>query len=212
MPLPRSLLAFAILWAIASFVATVGLRSPIQPTTGSYTPAVRALLSLLAFGGCALWPAARLATAAGAWPARRVAVDMLTISVVLQAIFWPLHLVTHWTLGQALAIDLMLVGWIAVTGGWIALGLRPGHPRTLMSAAWLCAMPAGAALDAAGVRPPIPELAGPMAALFSLGPGAAAPESGPAWALVAWPWTLALGFWGAATALDRPVAASRSTG
>lgn len=211
-PLPRSLLAFAIAWAVASFVATVGLRSPIQPTTGSYTPAVRAMLALLAFGCCALWPAARLATATGSWPPARAALDALTIAVVLQAIFWPLHLVTHWTIDQALAIDLMLVGWTAATGAWVALGLRPGAPRTAMSLAWLCAMPAGAVLDAVGAPTPLPEVAGPMAALFALGPPTSSPGAGPSWALAAWPWTLALAGWAVATARPRPVAAPGTPG
>lgn len=206
MPVPRSLVGWSIAWAIASFLATVGLQSPIQPTTGTYAPAVRTMLALLALGGCALWPAARLACARGPWPPARVALDATTIVVAMQAIYWPLHLVTSWTLAQACATDLMLSGWIAATGAWVALALQAPAARPARAIAWLCAMPLGAALDALGVRAPLPELAGPLAALFRLTPAAADAAADPAWAVAAWPWILAFVGWALAVRRGTPVA------
>ena len=98
----------SFIWIIACFAATIGLSAPIQPTSGVYTPSVRAMLALLAVGACLLWPIARLAYARGAWTPARVALDMITIVVAFHAILWPLHLVTYWTAAQMMAIDLLL--------------------------------------------------------------------------------------------------------
>ena len=81
-----------MLWTVAAFAATVGTRAPIQPTSGVYTPAVQAMLALLAVGGCLCWPLARLATARAPWSPGRAALDTATVVVAFQAIHWPLHL------------------------------------------------------------------------------------------------------------------------
>jgi len=196
MPLPRGLVACAFIWIVACFAATIGLSAPIQPTSGAYTPMVRAMLALLAVGFCLLWPLARFAYARGSWPAARVALDTITLLVALHAIVWPLHLVTHWTGAQMVAVDLLLSGWIAATGAWIALGLHSGRQRVAWSAGWLTLMSAGVILDAAGMPSPIPELAGPLSALLRLTPERSDSTIVPVWAVAAWPWILAFGAWG----------------
>jgi hypothetical protein len=110
MPLPRGLLLSAVLWVAACFMVTIGTHAPIQPTTGAYTPVVRTMIALLAVGACIGWPVARFGNARGAWGPARALLDTLTVLTVFHAMFWPLHLVTHWTIGQAVAMDLLLSG------------------------------------------------------------------------------------------------------
>ena len=195
MPLPRGLVISSFIWVIACFAATIGLSAPIQPTSGAYTPSVRAMLALLAVGACLLWPLARITYARGTWTPARVALDMITIMVAFHAIFWPLHLVTYWTAAQMLAIDLLLCGWIAATGAWIALAIQTGTRRTVWSTAWMAIVLAGVVLDAVGAPAPIPELAGPYAALLRLSPERTDSTVVPVWSVAIWPWILAAGAW-----------------
>jgi hypothetical protein len=194
MPLPRGLLLSAVLWVAACFMVTIGTHAPIQPTTGAYTPVVRTMIALLAMGACIGWPVARFGNARGAWGPARALLDTLTILTVFHAMFWPLHLVTHWTIGQAVAMDLLLSGWIATAGACIALGLRGNHP-----AAWaigVCALMAGgAALDMAGIRAPFPYLVGPFAGILHIADLGPSDTDRDAWAIAAWPMILALLAW-----------------
>lgn len=203
MPLPRALFTLALLWGLAAFVATVGVRAPVQPATEAYAQPVRGLLALLATGLALLWPLARLAGPAANREPRRVLVDLAVLLVLLQGGFWPLHLVTGWTLERAAAIDLLLTGWAAVAGAAIALGANPARSMRVALAAMAVAA-AGPALDAFGVAAPWPALAGPFAALAWLtAPGDPAAET-IAWAVAAWPWTVAPAAWAWALA-SRPV-------
>lgn len=195
MPLPRGMAALAIAWIVASFAITVGSRSPIQPTSGAYTPEVRTFLALLALGGCILWPVGRITLAPDAFGRRRAALDVATLVVLLQAIYWPTHLVTSWPLARALAIDALLCGWVVAFGAAIAWATGPGRRRGRWAIACVALAGGGAALDAMGVRAPLPEMAGPFAALLTLAPLGAAGSQPVQWELAAWPWAGALAAW-----------------
>ena len=203
--------ALAILWIVASFATTVGAHTPIQPTSGAYTPEVRTFLALLAFGGCVLWPVGRITLTAGAFGARRAALDAVTLLVLLQAIFWPTHLVTSWSLERALAIDALLCGWACCAGACVALATQGQRPRATWAIAVAEAAVAGALLDAAGVAAPVPELLGPFAALVALAPLGAGGSANVPWALAAWPWALAAACWALALR-GRPGAAAVAPG
>jgi hypothetical protein len=193
-PLPRILFILSLLWGLAAFVATVGIRAPIQPTAGAYAPAVRGLLALLATGLVVLWPLSRLLLATGRWDARRAALDALVLVVLLQGAFWPLHLVTAWPLARSAAIDALLSGWAAAAGAAIALGLRGPHPLR-WAYGCLALAAAGPLLDALAFPAPAAELAGPFAALSRMASPDARRGLDSDWALAAWPWILAAGGW-----------------
>ena len=194
MPIPRGLLLGAMLYAIAAFGAIVGLKPPIQPTSSAYTPMVRSLLAAFAFGIVLLWPTARLAGRGSPWPARRVALDAVTLAIALQAVYWPLHLVTAWPLARSAAIDALLSGWAAAAGAAIALGLRGPHPLR-WAYGCLALAAAGPLLDALAFPAPAAELAGPFAALARMASPDARRGLDSDWALAAWPWILAAGGW-----------------
>jgi hypothetical protein len=206
MPLPRGLLTFAFVFVAAAFAVTVGLRVPIQPTSTAYTPGVRAFLELLAIGGCALWPVGRLAMSPHGWRPARVALDLVTLLAILQAVAWPLQLVTYWPPERGAAIDVLLSGWITASGGAVALGMRAhGMQRAAWSVAGIVLVGAGPVADALGARTPVPELLGPCSALLEVAPLRAGAISGREWPIACWPWIFAGFLW--ATALRRPRAA-----
>lgn len=190
--------ALAILWIVASFVVTVGARTPIQPTSGAYTPEVRTFLALLALGGCVLWPVGRVTLARAPFGARRAALDTATLLVLLQAIFWPTHLVTTWSLGRAAAIDLLLCGWTCVAAAAVAMATRPGARPLPWALGCAAVAGSGAILDAMGARAPLPEALGPFAALLALAPLGADGAGPVAWELAAWPWAVAAAGWSVA--------------
>jgi hypothetical protein len=124
-----------------------------------------------------------------------VALDALTLAIALQAIFWPLHLVTQWTLARAAAVDLMLVGWVAATGAVIACGMRTGARPAAWSIAWLAVAAAGPLLDVLDAPAPWPGALGPFVALMELAPVPERSSEPVEWARAAWPWTVAAAGW-----------------
>lgn len=198
MPLPRGLVALALLWTVAAFAATVGFRAPLQPTSGAYTPAVRSLLALVALGACILWPIGRL-TLAGReerWTTGRAMLDTVAMLVILHALLWPLHLVTHWSLARAASIDLLLSGWVVAAGGAIAVGMRPGARPARWAVAWLAAILAGAGLDVLAAGGALPLALGPFVSLLELATAAPDLTQPVDWELAAWPWVPGLSLWG----------------
>jgi len=200
MPLPRGLVALALLWTVAAFAATLGFRAPIQPTSGAYTPSVRSLLALLALGACMLWPVGRLTLSPRGerWTPGRALLDTASMLVLLHAIYWPLHLVTHWSLARAASIDLLLSGWIVATGGALAIGMRSDARRAVSASLWMAIVAGGAALDALGAAGPAPLLLGPFVPLLELATASPDLTQPTDWALAAWPWAPGLLLWGLA--------------
>lgn len=162
----------ALLWSMVSFLATVGTRVPIQPTTLSYTPGARALIVMLAFGAFALYPIGRVSTARDSWPPARVVLDGLVFSALFTVLFWPMQLVTFWSRSTSVALWILVLGWIWVAAGVVscALTVRPGMTRSLLALACPFLLAAGALLDAMGWKGPLPALLGPAVAVLDLAP------------------------------------------
>ncbi len=184
---------------MASLLATLGMQVPIQPTTLSYTPAVRSLVVMLAFGACALYPVGRAATARGAWSPQRLLLDAAAMSALFTVVFWPLQLVTYWPRGTGLAVWCSVLGWtwVAVAATGFALEQRSAAGRALTALAVPALMGLGAALDALGTTPPLPALCGPAVAVLELAPRRAGAVTPGAPAIAAFPWILACAAWAA---------------
>jgi hypothetical protein len=188
----------AVTFAMLAFVVTVGERRPIEPTSGAYAPSVRAFVALAAFGMCLAWPLWRIAMPPAGWSAARVALDALTLVIAFQAAFWPLHLVSGRTLGDAAALDALVCGWAIACGGAVALS---AHRRLAPTGAGvvLIAVPClGVGLDACDAPSPWPALAGPFVGILEGSP-AQPPTGAPSFsAIAAWPWAIAAATWAAA--------------
>ena len=198
MPLPRRMLFAAIAFAMLAFVVTVGERRPIEPTSGAYAPSVRAFVALAAFGMCMAWPLWRIAMPPGGWSAARAALDAMTLAIAFQAAFWPLHLVSGRTLGDAAALDSLVCGWAAACGAVVALSANR-RLAPMGAGMVLIAVPCiGVALDACDAPRPWPALAGPFVGILEGSP--ARPRAGePSFgAIAAWPWAIAGTTWAAA--------------
>ena len=58
--LPRGLILLASAWLVASWVLAIGLRTPIEASSASYTPGVRLMLICLTIGLVIGWPLLRV--------------------------------------------------------------------------------------------------------------------------------------------------------
>jgi hypothetical protein len=188
----------AVAFAMLAFVVTVGERRPIEPTSGAYAPSVRAFVALAAFGMCLAWPLWRIAMPPAGWSAARTALDALTLVIAFQAAFWPLHLVSGRTLGDAASLDALVCGWSIACGGLVALAAR-GRCSPMGAGLVLIAVPClGVGLDAWGAPPPWPALAGPFVGILEGSPARPVTGNPSFGAVAAWPWAIAAGAWAAA--------------
>lgn len=180
-----------------AFILTVGTRVPIQPTTLSYTPGVRTLVVMLAFGACALYPVGRVSMATGYWSPARVALDGLMMSALYTVLFWPMQLVTYWSRATGLTLWVLVLGWIWVAVGMVALTLtlRSKPVRVALTMACPAVLAMGALLDTLQAPSPWPALMGPAVAVLDTAPRNtwSAPQAG--LAVAVFPWCMAALLW-----------------
>ena len=141
MPMPRALLFLAAIWLIASWLRTIGLTPPVQPSSASYEPGVRLMLMMVAIGWTILWPLLRLSQSPSIWPIRQTLLDMLVLACLLQVVLWPVRLLTRWTPPRTAAIDLVLLAWLGIIGAIVAVtcGSTRTAPRLVGMA--ICLVP-----------------------------------------------------------------------
>src|SRR5437773_335452 len=89
--LPRGLIFFAAVWLIVSWVTTIGLRPPVQPSSASYTPAVRLMMLCVTIGAMIGWPLLRLSQRRPALPVRQTLLDLIVMIALIQVVIWPLR-------------------------------------------------------------------------------------------------------------------------
>lgn len=151
--LPRGLIFLSALWLIGSWLLAIGLRTPVEPSSASYTPLVKMMLICVAIGLLVAWPLLRLSQQATRRPVGQTILDVVVLLALMQVVIWPLRLVTPWTPLRTAAIDATLSGWTILAGAVVAAAVgsfRPG-PRTLamMACVALCLLgPAAAAIAA----------------------------------------------------------------
>lgn len=134
--LPRGLILASSLWLVASWIVAMGLRTPIQPSSASYTPGVRMMLVCVIIGLTIGWPLLRLSQATPRFPIRQVLLDLIVLLALVQIVLWPLRLVTTWSPARTLAVDATIAGWAALAGAIVASAVtthRAG-PRALAMA------------------------------------------------------------------------------
>src|SRR5262245_39320097 len=95
--LPRGLIFLASIWLISSWIIALGWRTPVQPSSASFTPGVRLMLLCVAIGLLIGWPLLRLSQSRPAYPLKQTMLDLLVLLGLVQVVIWPLRLVTNWT-------------------------------------------------------------------------------------------------------------------
>jgi hypothetical protein len=198
--MPRGLIFIASLWLIASWLLAIGVRTPVQPSSASYTPGIQLMLQCIAIGLFVGWPLLRLSQRATALPIRQTLLDLVVLLTLCQVVLWPLRLVTPWTVGRTAAIDAALSGWLLLAGAVVAaaVGAERNGPRSLAMLACIAMLLLGPALAWLGVATGFTAVIGvdamelinlsPLMAIRWLGEGGGAQPT-----LMQWRWLGLLG-------------------
>lgn len=121
---------FAALWAVylmASALLTIfALRSIGVPTTQQFVFACRCMLVMTSFGLAVLWPMVRLSQVFPSRGARSLLGDMAVLMLPVQALLWPMPLLTHWRFEVVAALALLLVSWMMLVSGVLMLAYAGG--------------------------------------------------------------------------------------
>lgn len=131
--LPRGLIFLGSIWLTGSWLVSIGLRTPLQPVSASYTPGVRMMLLCLALGLIIGWPLLRLSQRPSAGPVRQTLLDVIVLLALVQLVIWPLTLVTPWSAWRTAAIDATLAVWLLLAAAAVAsaTGSSRAGPRHL---------------------------------------------------------------------------------
>ena len=158
--LPRGLVFGASIWLALSWVVSIGIRPPVQPTSTSYTPAAKMLVVAIMLGILIGWPLARLSTPKPHRPLMTAFLDMVSLMVLTQIVIWPLRLVTTWPIERITAISVDVLSNTLLVGGLLALAgtNRRGSTLTMLGLVGLV------------VIPPITALGSPVDPIFSASP------------------------------------------
>jgi hypothetical protein len=191
--LPRGLIFLASVWLVVSWLLAIGVRSPIEASSASYTPGVRLMLICLVVGLVVGWPLLRLSQTPMSFPMRQVLLDLVVLLALVQVVVWPLRLVTPWSPARTAALDATLVAWALLAGALVASvagSKRPG-PRNLamLGCVSLCVVGPVLALAVVGVPSVEPlgrQLAriGPLLEVHTLSSGGGSPPTGQQWAWI----------------------------
>ena len=191
--LPRGLILLACVWLIGSWLLSIGVRPPIEPSSASYTPGVRLMLVYIGIGLMIGWPLLRLSQSAVQRPIVQTLLDLIVLLSLIQVVIWPLRLVTPWTISRTAALDATLVGWTALVGAIIAsaVGSRRAGVRNLAITAGLamCLAGPGVVVIAALAGRSAAQMmnVGPLTAVYDLARGNAAPVTEQQWLVIAMP-------------------------
>lgn len=191
--LPRGLILLACVWLIGSWLLSIGIKPPIEPSSASYTPGVRLMLVCIGIGLMIGWPLLRLSQSATTRPIVQTVLDLTVLVSLIQVVIWPLRLVTPWTVTRTAALDATLVSWTVLGGAVVAsaVGSQRRGVRNLAITACLAMCLLGPTLAVIGsmVGSSAEQLTniGPLVAVYRLAQGANAPVTGPQWVMIIMP-------------------------
>ncbi len=130
---------FALLWCtylmVAALMTIFSVRFLGIPSASEYRGACMLMCVLCGVGAAVLWPALRLSQQAPRRVMRAVLVDAMVIALPVQAVIWPMPMLTDWSFDLAMAIGVVLAGWALVVGAVIAWGYLAGRRLWAMAIA-----------------------------------------------------------------------------
>lgn len=178
--LPRGLVFGASSWLAASWLVSIGLRPPLQPTSTAYTPAARMMVVATMIGIMVAWPLLRLSTTASRRPILSASLDTISLVSLTLLVIWPLRLVTTWSVDRLATISLDLLANTFLVGGLLAIvGVtRRGTTAAMIALITLVVVPPIVALG----LPIDPSFSpSPLVRIWSITSGGPAPLEPAAW-------------------------------
>lgn len=201
---------FALLWAVylmAAALLTIFAVSRVSiPSAAQFVYACRAMIVMANVGAVVLWPMTRLSQEFPARPLRAAFVDLLIVIVPVQAIIWPMWLLTQWSWEVTGAQAASAASWACLTGSVVLLATAGASNawRTLwMGVCLLFALAAPALLILPGLfniptRADVLMWFSPLTTpyLISASPSGLAPTmTRQEWLMVLWPLPVAAALW-----------------
>jgi hypothetical protein len=135
----------ASVWIAVSWLVLMGPTPPLQPTSLSYTPAIRMMIQSMLGLTVIAWPLLRLSCPARTRPVLSAMLDTIALIVFWQIMLWPMRLVTTWPIGRLLAVDAEAIAACLLVGAVVAWSTVTNRGRTgsmLFLLVWAIAMPA----------------------------------------------------------------------
>jgi hypothetical protein len=201
--MPRGLIFLAALWLVGSWVASIGLITPVHASSPSYEPGVRMMLQSVVLGFMIAWPLLRLSQSADPAPVRHLMLDMIVLLALMQVVVWLPRLLTSWLVIRTAAVDALLAGWVVLVGAIVAAALGTNSYSTRTLAMLLCVvlcllgpLMAWLGLHVALNRPELATL-GPFMSVRELTAAGSTPPRPDQWRGIGIVWLMAGAMWAA---------------
>ena len=118
---------FALFWSIylmvSALVTVFATRALGAPQVSRFHYGASALLVMVGIGATVLWCATRLSQQRPERPARAVFADMVVLLVPIQAVVWPLPILTGWPWDVTAGLLCCLSAWVVLVSGIVLLGV-----------------------------------------------------------------------------------------
>ncbi len=139
---------FALGWTIYVLIAVAGsilwVARFASVSAGSYGPAARIMLVVVALGATVLWPMVRLSQMSPRGSVvGHVLADVFVILLPIQFVLWPLVVLANWPLVIVAGVAAMIAAWVMLSGGLQACALsgapvvEPRDPRLAARSLWM---------------------------------------------------------------------------
>ncbi len=116
----------ALMWAMylmgGALTTIFAVRSLGAPTPDRYSYACRAMVIIVAVGATVLCPMTRLSQAPPRRPLRATVLDLIAILAPVQAVIWPMKLLTNWWWDVVAGLNLLMASWTVMIGAIVLRG------------------------------------------------------------------------------------------
>ena len=107
---------------LSALVTIFASRAIGVPLASRFRYGAAALLLMVCVGATILWPLTRLSQRSPRRPARATGADLLVLLVPMQAVVWPMPILTGWPFNVVGALALLLGAWTLFIGGFVLWG------------------------------------------------------------------------------------------
>jgi hypothetical protein len=127
---------------VSALVTLLRVRSLTMPTVSQFGEGCRGMLLMTLVGAAVLWPMVRLSQARPERIGRSLAGDLVVLLVPMQAVIWPMPLLTRWSFEVTGAVAVCAASWTVLAAGVLACAYRAGDGARRWP--WMALLSAGA--------------------------------------------------------------------